>query len=265
MILLDLGLKNKTAIVLASSDGLGKAIAAEFAKEGANVMLFSSTEEKLKAAADEIEILSGRRPRYCVGNLRKPEDLKRLVEETLAAYGSIFALVNNAGGPPAGTFDQFEDEVWQSAFELTLLSYVRMIRLVLPHMRAGGGGRILNSTSSSVKQVLENLILSNTFRNGVVGLSKSLSQDLGPDGILVNVIGPGRIGTSRIAYLDQVRADRINVSVEEIEAETVRSIPLGRYGKPSEYARLAVFLCSEANTYITGQTVLVDGGLTKAL
>lgn len=265
MIGLDLGLKNKTAIVLASSDGLGKAIAAEFAMEGANVMLFSSSEVKLKAAADEIEILSGRRPLYCVGDLRKPEDLSHLVEETVKAYGSIYALVNNAGGPPAGTFEQFEDDVWQSAFELTLLSYVRMIRLVLPHMRAGGGGRILNSTSSSVKQVLENLILSNTFRNGVVGLSKSLSQELGPDGILVNVIGPGRIGTSRITYLDQIRADCMNVSVEEIEKETFKNIPLGRYGKPSEYGKLAVFLCSEANTYITGQTVLVDGGLTKAL
>lgn len=262
---MDLGLKNKTAIVLASSDGLGRAIATEFALEGANVMLFSSSETKLKAAADEIEILSGRRPRFCAGDLRRPEDLKRLVEETLAAYGSVFALVNNAGGPPAGTFEQFDDEVWQNAFELTLLSYIRMIRLVLPHMQAGGGGRILNSTSSSVKQVLENLILSNTFRNGVVGLSKSLSQELGPEGILVNVIGPGRIGTSRISYLDQVRADRLNVSREEIEAEAFKNIALGRYGKPQEYAKLAVFLCSEANTYITGQTVLVDGGLTKAL
>lgn len=261
---MDLGLKNKTAIVLASSDGLGKAIAAEFAMEGANVMLFSSSEEKLKKAQAEIEAASGRKPAYCVGDLRKAEDIQRLVDQTVSTFGSVYALVNNAGGPPAGTFDQFDDAVWQNAFELTLLSYVRTIRAVLPHMRAGGGGRILNSTSSSVKQVLDNLILSNTLRTGVMGLSKSLSQELGKDGILVNVIGPGRIGTARIAYLDQVRAEKMQLTVEEVEQEAYRSIALGRYGIPSEYGKLAVFLCSEANTYITGQTMLVDGGLTKA-
>jgi 3-oxoacyl-[acyl-carrier protein] reductase len=261
---MDLGLKNKTAIVMASSDGLGKAIATEFAREGANVMLFSSSEEKLKKAQADIEALTGLKPAYFAGDLRKPLDIKGLVDYTIQTYGSVYALVNNAGGPPAGTFDQLDDDAWQNAFELTLLSYVRAIREVLPYMRAAGGGRILNSTSSSVKQVLDNLILSNTLRTGVVGLSKSLSQELGADGILVNVIGPGRIGTSRIAYLDQVRATQKKITVEEVKAEAFKTIALGRYGTPDEYGKLAVFLCSEANTYITGQTVLVDGGLTKA-
>lgn len=262
---MDLGLKNKTAIVTASSDGLGKAIATEFAREGANVMLFSSSTEKLIKAQSEIEMLTGHRPAFVAGDLRNPEDLKKLVDRTLQTYGSVYALVNNAGGPPAGTFDHFGDDIWQNAFELTLLSYVRLIRAVLPSMRAQGVGRILNSTSSSVKQVLDNLILSNTLRAGVVGLSKSLSQELGKDNILVNVIGPGRIGTARIDFLDQLRADQQSISVEEIKQQTFKSIPLGRYGIPEEYGKIAVFLCSQANTYVTGQTILVDGGMTKAL
>jgi len=131
-------------------------------------------------------------------------------------------------------------------------------------MRVNGGGRIVNSTSSSVKAVLDNLILSNTFRMGVVGLSKTLSQELGKDNILVNVIGPGRIGTARIDFLDKVRAEKTGKTVEEIQTESFASIPVGRYGKPDEYGRLATFLLSEANTFITGQTVLVDGGMVKA-
>ena len=261
---MDLGLKNKTAIVMASSAGLGKAIAAEFAKEGANVMLFSSTQEKLQAAQADIKALTGVEPSFTVGDITKPEDIRRLVQNTVETYGSIYALVNNTGGPPAGTFDNFGDDVWQKAYELTLLSYIRAIREVLPHMRKNGGGRILNSTSSAVKQVLENLILSNTFRMGVVGLSKTLSQELGKDNILVNVIGPGRIGTARIAYLDGVRAEKTGLSAAQIMEETQKTIPLGRYGYPEEYGKLSVFLCSEANTYITGQTILVDGGMTKA-
>jgi hypothetical protein len=150
-------------------------------------------------------------------------------------------------------------------FYFSLLSCIRAVREVLPHMRAAGGGRILCSTSSSIKAVLDNLILSNTFRSAVVGLAKSLSQELGRDGILVNVIAPGRIGTARIDQLDRIRAGKAGIPLEDLRENTFRTIPLGRYGRPTEYARLAVFLCSEANTYITGQSVLVDGGLVKAI
>lgn len=186
------------------------------------------------------------------------------MKTTTEKLGPVYALMNNTGGPSPGTFDQFCDEDWQKAFELCLLSYIRLIRECLPIMRAGGGGRILNSTSSSVKAVLDNLILSNTFRMGVVGLSKTLSQELGKDGILVNVIGPGRIGTARIDQMDQVRAEKAGKTVEEIRQSAFSSIPLGRYGKPEEYGKLAAFLLAPSNTYITGQTVLVDGGMVKA-
>ncbi|MEW9096466.1 MAG: SDR family oxidoreductase [Clostridiaceae bacterium] len=261
---MDLGLRNKTAIVMASSAGLGKAIAMEFAREQANVMLFSPSEDELKVAQADIKAVTGIEPSYTVGDITKYDDIKKLIKNTIDKYGSIYALVNNTGGPPVGTFDSFDDEAWQKAYELTLLSYIRAIREVLPYMRANKGGRILNSTSSSVKAVLDNLILSNTFRMGVVGLSKTLSQELGKDNILVNVIGPGRIGTARIAHLDKLRSEKAGITIEQLQENTNKAIPLGRYGTPDEYGRLAAFLCSEANTYLTGQTVLLDGGMVKA-
>lgn len=261
---MDLGLKNKSVLVMASSAGLGKAAALEFSKEGANVMLFSPFEQELKEAQAEIKAATGLEPAITVGDITNYDDIKRVVKNTVDAFGPIFALVNNAGGPPAGTFDNFADETWQKAYELNLLSYIRTIREVLPSMREAGQGRIVNYTSSSVKQVLENLILSNTFRMGVMGLTKTLSQELGKDNILVNVMGPGRIGTARIQQLDAIRAQKSNITVEDVYNNTIKTIPLGRYGDPSEYAKLTVFLCSEANTYITGQTMLVDGGMTKA-
>ena len=262
---MDLGLKDKCALVMASSAGLGKAIATEFASEGANVMLFSPFEDELKQARADILKATGKEPAYFCGSITSPADIKKLVETTVAQYGPIFALVNNTGGPPAGTFDAFDDEAWQSAYELTLLSYIRTIREVLPHMRANGGGRILCSTSSSIKAVLDNLILSNTFRMGVVGLAKTLSQELGKENILVNVIAPGRIGTARIDHLDKVRAEKAGKTVEEIQRASFGTIPLGRYGTPEEYGKLAVFLCAATNTFITGQSVLVDGGMVKAI
>lgn len=261
---MDLGLKDKAVLVMASSAGLGKAAAMEFAREGANVMLFSPFEDELKQAQAEIKEATGKEPGYTVGDLTIYDDIKRVVKATVEKFGPIFALVNNAGGPPAGTFDSFQDEAWQKAYDLNLLSYIRAIREVLPYMRQMGAGRIVNYTSSSVKQVLDNLILSNTFRMGVMGLSKTLSQELGKDNILVNVMGPGRIGTARIAYLDKVRADKAGITVDQVYENTIKGIPLGRYGTPEEYAKLTVFLCSGANTYITGQTMLVDGGMTKA-
>lgn len=262
---MDLELKDKGVIVMASSSGLGKGVATEFAREKAKVMLFSPFEDQLKNTQADIEKETGYAPEYVVGDITKPEDIKQLVAATVDKFGGVYALVNNTGGPPAGTFDSFDDNAWQKAYELTLLSYIRSVREVLPHMRAAGEGRILCSTSSAIKSVLDNLILSNTFRCGVVGLAKTLSQELGSQGILVNVIAPGRIGTARIDQLDKMRADKVGISVEQLQENTYKTIPLGRYGLPSEYGKLAVFLCSQANTYITGQSVVVDGGLVKAL
>ena len=261
---MDLGLKNKTAIVMASSAGLGKAVATELAREGANIMISSRREDELKKVQAEIAKETGNEPAYTAADITNYDDIKNVVNSTVEKFGGVDILVNNAGGPPAGTFDKFDDEAWLNAINLNLLSYIRSIREVVPHMKKAGQGWILNCTSSGVKQALPNLILSNTCRMGVVGLSKTLCNELGSDNIRINVLAPGRIWTDRIAYLDGMRAEKMGVTLDEIKASTKKSISLGRYGDPAEFGRTAAFLCSGANTYTSGQTILVDGGLTTA-
>ncbi|MFS0674010.1 SDR family oxidoreductase [Ornithinibacillus sp. 179-J 7C1 HS] len=263
---MDLGLKGKSVIVMAASKGLGKATALQFAAEGAHVVISSRKEDDLIATTREIqENTSNQNVSYKTCDVTNPQDIKTLIQFAVEKYGTVDVLVNNAGGPPAGGFEDFDDDAWQNAFELNLLSYVRAIREVLPYMKQQNRGHIINFTSSSIKQTLDNLILSNTFRAGVVGLAKSLSQELAKDNILINTIGPGRIATERVHELDTIRAEKLGVTYDEVKASTEKSIPMGRYGNPVEFAKQAVFLCSSANTYVTGQTLLVDGGLVKAL
>ena len=263
---MEFGLNGKVALVMASAAGLGKGIATELAREGAKVMICTAEpfKDQHYAAQDEIEQETGNRPEAFLADVNKADDIQKLVDHTVATLGDIWALVNMCPGPKPGPFDSFQDADWENAFNLCLLSYVRTIRACLPSMRKLGGGRIVNSTSSSVKDCLDNLILSNTMRMGVVGMSKTLSSELGKDNILINVIGPGRIGTARITSLNAMRAEKAGISVEEYEKEDLKSFPLGRYGTPTEYGHLAAFLCSEANTYISGQTILLDGGMTRA-
>ncbi|CDQ19080.1 SDR family oxidoreductase [Halobacillus karajensis] len=263
---MDLQLKGKSVVVLASSKGLGKAISMEFAKEGAHVLISSRNQEELENTKAEIQDVSGnQKVEYQVCDVTKKDDIEQLVQKAIEWNGKVDVLVNNAGGPPAGTFDQFSDDDWQRAFELNLLSFTRTIREVLPSMKEQQQGRIVNIASSSIKQTLDNLILSNTFRAGIVGLAKGLSQELASDNILINTVGPGRIATDRVAALDEKRAKKLGTSVEELKKKTEQSIPMGRYGEPEEFAKAVVFLASGANTYLTGQSLVVDGGLVKAL
>ncbi len=258
---MDFGLKDKAALVLASGSGIGKGVAKEFAREGAKVMLFGRTEKSLQEAQAEIDDATRNRPLYCVGDLTNPADIERAAEEARREFGSIYALVNNSGGPPAGSFTELDDAAWTHAFSLTLLSYVRSIRVVLPMMEKAGRGRIVNNTSSSIKSAIDGLLLSNVFRLGVTGLSKTLARELAPKNILVNVVGPGRIATDRADHLDSLKAMKLGLTKQEVRRQAEKLIPMGRLGSVEEIARLAVFLCSEANTYITGQSILVDGAL----
>lgn len=226
-------------------------------------MLFARSEDKLKATAEAIGAETGNTPLYTVGDITKAEDVEGAVERTVSEFGGLWALFNNTGGPPAGPFSQFSDADWQKAFELTMLSYVRTVRAALPHLKKEGG-RIVNNSSASTKQAIDGLLLSNTFRAGLVGLGKTLARELGPDKILVNTVGPGRIDTERVAQLDQLWAEQKGITYTDQRHQSESSIPLGTYGEPADFARIVVFLCSEANAYLTGQNLLIDGGMVGA-
>ncbi|MFB6465708.1 SDR family oxidoreductase [Cytobacillus sp. Hz8] len=260
---MDFQLTGKTVLIAASSQGLGKAIAEELLKEGANVMISGRDEEKLQRVKKELSIYAGQ-ILYTKTDLTKKTDLSHLVSETVAAFGTIDVLVNNAGGPPAGSFDEITEDEWQKAFELNLLSYIRLIKESLPYLRKQGG-KIINIASSSIKEPIPGLILSNTFRTGIIGLSKTLAVELASDGILINTVAPGRIATDRVKHLDEVNAKAIGTTREAVEEQVKQSIPLKRYGTPEEFAKVVVFLASQANSYMTGSAFLVDGGMVKSI
>ncbi|MEX2460749.1 MAG: SDR family oxidoreductase [Paenibacillaceae bacterium] len=262
---MDLGLSGKSIFVAAASKGLGKASALEFAKEGALVTIASRSREQLQEARDEIQAITGKRVTIVEMDVQSKADIQHAIQTAAAENGGLDVVVTNAGGPQSGYFADMEDSDWIQGFELTLFSTIRLIREALPFLRAAGGGRIVNLASSSIKQPIAGLILSNVFRAGVQSLTKTLASELATDGILINTMAPGRIATDRIAELDRKNAALLHRSIEDIQLETIEQIPLGRMGTPEEFARIVAFYGSFANTYITGQSLLVDGGLIKAL
>ena len=261
---MDLGLKNKVALVIASSQGLGKAVAKELVKEGAHVMLTSRSEDKLAEVKEELEALHGGKVAYFPCDITKNEDIQKLVVRTHEVFGKIDILLNNAGGPPSGKFDSFSDEAWQQAFELNLLSYIRIIREVLPDLRKEGG-RIVNIASISVKTPLPNLVLSNAFLNGIGGLSRSLADELASVYVFVNVVEKRKIETDRLKYLNEANAKARKLFLSYFFFFFFLGIPLGRYGTPEEFAKAVVFLLSDANTFFIVITLYVDGGAVKAI
>ncbi|MCM3453071.1 SDR family oxidoreductase [Heyndrickxia oleronia] len=261
---MDLGLKGKTALVMASSQGLGKAIAEGFVKEGVNVLIASRNVDQLKIVKEELSSLGDAKVDYIGCDITKPNQIEAMIQKLSTEYGALDILINNAGGPPAGSFEDLTDDEWQQSFELNLLSYIRIIRGALPLLKRNGG-KIINIASSSIKEPISGLILSNTFRTGIVGLSKTLAMELAKYNILVNTVGPGRIATDRVKHLDELNAKKNGLTIEEIEESEKETIPLGRYGKPEEFANMVVFLASEANSYVTGSSFLVDGGKIKSI
>jgi 3-oxoacyl-[acyl-carrier protein] reductase len=198
-------------------------------------------------------------------DLAQPPGPQRFVQAAVEAFGGVDVLVVNAGGPKPGRFEELDDADWEAGFALTVMSAVRLIRAALPSMRARGGGRIAAVTSTSTKQPIENLLLSNALRSAVVGLIKTVAQEYARDGILANVVAPGRFNTERVRAIDADTARRRGVSPDEVAAAYARRIDLGRYGEPPEFARVVAFLVSWANTYLTGSLVSVDGGYLKSI
>jgi 3-oxoacyl-[acyl-carrier protein] reductase len=241
---MELGLRGRTAIVCGASSGIGLAVAEALAGEGANVAMFARRRDVLAREAERLGALAVR------GDLTVPNDLTRLVDQTVSAFGGIDVLVNNGGGPPPGPAAGLADEAVEGAVELLLLSVIRLTNLCLPYLEASGRGRIVNIESSSVRAPLDNLALSNALRPGVVGWMKTLAREVGPKGITVNTIAPGRIDTERL---------------RSIGAADPAGIPLGRLGDPAEVGAVACFLASDRAAYVTGAVVPVDGGLTRNL
>jgi NAD(P)-dependent dehydrogenase (short-subunit alcohol dehydrogenase family) len=238
---MDLGLNGRNAIVCGASAGMGLATAEALSAEGANVAMFARRRDELGREAERLAALPVR------GDLTNPKDLERLVEKTLEAFGGIDILVNNGGGPPRTSALEMTDETVEDAVELLLLSAIRLTNLCLPHLRQSGHGRVINITSSSVREPIDNLALSNSVRPGVIGWAKTLAREIGPDGVTVNSIAPGRIETARLL------------------AKDAEDIPLRRVGQPKEIGDVICFLASDRASYVTGAVIPVDGGMTRQL
>jgi 3-oxoacyl-[acyl-carrier protein] reductase len=261
---MDLGLDGKVAVVGASSKGLGKASALALAREGARVTICARSESQLQAAAEEIRREADAEVLALAADLTKPEDIQRVVATTVERFGGVDVLVNNAGGPPPGKFGDLTDEHWRQAFELVTLTFVRFVREVLPYMREKRWGRIIGIQSTSVKEPVEHLDLSNGIRPGVAGLVKAMTPDLARDGITINLVLPGAFLTSRIHPSLAGGASHIDKEVEEQLAPLAATIPVGRLGDPMELGHMVAFLASAQASYITGAAYQVDGGRIKS-
>jgi 3-oxoacyl-[acyl-carrier protein] reductase len=259
---MDLGLRGKVAMVAGASRGLGFAVAKALANEGALVSISSRDESAISAAAEQ---LGNDNVLATPVDVRSADGIVRWARRTEERFGGVDLLFANGGGPPAGPALSFDDAAWQGAVDLLLFSALRMVRAAVPSMTARGGGAILMSTSSSVKEPIPNLGLSTVLRASVSALAKTLALELAASGIRVNQIVPGRIDTDRVRQLDEINGKKQGLSGDQARAKSMATIPLGRYGEPDEFGRVAAFLLSDAASYMTGATVQVDGGLIRSV
>lgn len=262
---MQLGLNGRRAVVTASSEGIGRAIASALAVEGVRLLLCARRVELLNATADEIRAATGAEVHGIRADISVPADVDHLAAEANERLGGVDIVVNNAGGPPSGAIATLGEDAWQAAIDTNLNATIRLTCAFLPGMRAQRWGRILNIISTSAKEPFANLSLSNVTRAGVVAFAKTLATEAGPDNVLVNNIAPGAIWTERSRRNLEAQAKAQGKSEEEVKAAREEGIPLRRIGTPEELASLAVFLASDAASYITGTTIQVDGGLVKCL
>ncbi len=261
---MDLGLKGKVAAVGGASKGIGRAVAFGLVKEGCRVAICARGTDALAKTARELEAV-GAEVLAVPCDMSKAEDIRRFIAGTVSRFGRLDIIVPNAGGPPFGEFESHDDSRWTAAIDQNFLSAVRMVREALPHMRHQGGGRVINITSTAVKQPIDGLILSNATRMAVAGLAKTLSRELGPDNITVNTVAPGSTLTDRILGPAREQAAREGKTLEQLIEEMSSAVPLRRVGQPEDVAALVVFLASEPARHITGTTTQVDGGETLAV
>jgi 3-oxoacyl-[acyl-carrier protein] reductase len=260
---MDLGLRDKRALVVGASRGLAFNTALLLAEEGCKVAINSRSEKNIKEAGSVISKKVGRQVLALTGDVSEPSVPALLVSQAVNGLGGLDLLVTNAGGPPAGAFESFDETTWDKAVNLSFLSHVRLIRAALPHLRFSSAASVLTMTSYSVKQPIENLVLSNSIRLATIGLTKSLALELGREGIRFNSILPATIDTDRIQELHKFRAHNNGTTIEEENAKDARNSVFGRIGRPEEFANAAVFLLSPAASYITGMMMMVDGGQYK--
>jgi 3-oxoacyl-[acyl-carrier protein] reductase len=262
---MDLGLKGKAALVAGGSMGLGRAVALELAREGAKVAIGALDDPHLNEAAELIRRETGGEVLAIPADVSDAKQARAVVRKTIDHYGTLDILVNNAGGPPSADFIDIDETLWEKGFRLNLLSTILMTREAVPVMKAKRWGRIINMTSISVKQPIDGLILSNTIRSGVIGLAKSLSNELAPFNVTVNSVCPGFTLTDRVRNLAKTMAEKEGTTPEAVIGRWEASIPMKRLGTPEEFAALVAFLASERSGYITGAAVQIDGGWYKGV
>ena len=262
---MDLGLRGKVAVVAAASQGLGRAAAFAFAREGCKVAICARTAAPLEDTAKAIRKESGADVLAVPADVSRPDGVKAFLDGAVQSFGGIDIVVPNAGGPPTGGFETLAEEQWTRGWELTFQSTVRLVRSSLPAMRKRGGGAVVAILSMSVRQPIDNLVLSNALRLGVVGALKTLAREVAKDRIRVNAVAPGWIATDRTIELARVRAEREGRPLEDVQAATLQDIPLGRFGKPEEVGDLIAYLASERAAYITGVIAQIDGGLYRGI
>ncbi len=262
---MDLGISGKRALVLASSQGLGLGIATKLCEEGANVIISGRVGEKLAAVANELTNSGPGKADYVVTDLSERDSAGKLYAAAKEKLGGIDILVNNTGGPPPGTVDKPDTELWRAQIDTMLIRIIEITNLCIPGMKEAGWGRVLTVASSGVVQPIPNLAMSNTIRSSLVGWSKSLANETASQGITANMLLPGRILTARLAQLDAANAERLGKPVEEVSASEQATIPAGRYGTVEEFGSVGAFLCSDRASYMTGGLIRCDGGSIRGV